>query len=137
MIGGQDGRRVVAGWSGSPRGQCGQSGHIHRAGDACVAPVLGVAGEQQDLVAAGAVVQDALHLFAALGVAVYQCVVQDQKGGLAGLLQQVGIGQAGDHAELLARAQAVFVQRQAGAVALQFSGAQLLYRCCGCGVGEE
>jgi len=65
-----------------------------------------MAGEHQHLVPVGRVVQHALHLLQPVFVGVHQRVVQDQQGGAAGGLQQVGVGQAGDDAHLLAGAHA-------------------------------
>src|SRR5690606_5349510 len=76
-----------------------------------VQPFVGLAGEQQDLVAPGRVVDDAFHGLQPVVIAVDQHVVQDQQRGPAGLLQQVRIGQPRDQAYLFtgAEAQAVDV----------------------------
>lgn len=49
--------------------------HIH--------PVFRVAAQQDDLMALGGVVEDALHLREALAVAVHERVVQDDERGVA------------------------------------------------------
>jgi len=64
-------------------------------------PTLRVAGEQQHLVPLRCVVQHALHQIEPLAVGVDECVVEQDQRRLAGLLQQVGIGQTADERDLL------------------------------------
>src|SRR5690606_14865665 len=54
-----------------------------------VAPAIGVASEQQHLVALRGIEQNALHAIQARVVAVHQRIVQDDQGGPPRLLQQV------------------------------------------------
>jgi ABC-type uncharacterized transport system ATPase subunit len=65
-----------------------------------------MAREQQHLVPLRGVEQHALHQRQPLLVAVHQRVVQDDERRPASLLEQIGIGQPADQAELLARAEA-------------------------------
>ena len=55
-------------------------------------------------------------------VGVDQGVVEDQQGGFAGFLQQVGVGEAGDDAHLFAGAEAELVEVAGLAAALAAAG---------------
>ena len=89
-----------------------------------------MAGEKQHLVALRRIEEHPFHLLHALVIAVHQCIVQDDQGRPAGLLEQVGIGQPADHPHLLAGAETQAAHRPGlrplGADARQPAGRQVL-----------
>jgi len=62
-----------------------------------------MAGKQQYLMPAGRIKHDALHIFEALNVPMYQCFVQYHQGRPFGFPQQIGMSQAVDQPHLFPR----------------------------------
>lgn len=87
-----------------------------------IPPSRRVAGKDQYLMPLRCVVEHALHAGEAVVVGVDQGVVEDQQGGFAGLLQQIGVGEAGDDAHLFAGAEAELLKVAGFAAALAAAG---------------
>lgn len=75
-----------------------------------IPPSRRMAGEDQHLMPLRRVVQHPFHLPQPVVIGVHQSIVQDQQGGPAGFLQQVGVREPRHDAHLLARAHAQFLE---------------------------